>query len=147
VSGDSTGGRNTGGLWRPLRIPTFRKLLVADIVSDVGTFMQSVGSAWLMVSLGAGPLYVALTQTDSSAPFFLLALPAGSVGDIVDRRLNVFSFVGVGGQFKTDNLWTVTTDNFQAAETGEFYFGASSVRKSVCTLVRQLRGPHLTTCA
>lgn len=29
----------------------------------------------------------------------------------------------------------------------EFYFVASSVRKSVWTLVRQLRGPHLRTCA
>src|SRR5579872_6993228 len=73
-------------LWRPLRTPIFRRLLVADVVSDVGTFMQSVGSAWLMVSLGAGPLYVALTQTASTLPFFLFALPAGSVGDIVDRR-------------------------------------------------------------
>ena len=27
------------------------------------------------------------------------------------------------------------------------YFGLSSVRKSVWTLVRQLRGPHLSTCA
>jgi len=54
-------------LWRPLRTPVFRRLLVADVVSDVGTFMQSVGSAWLMVSLGAGPLYVALTQTASTA--------------------------------------------------------------------------------
>src|ERR1700737_3204634 len=35
----------------------------------------------------------------------------------------------------------------QAAETREFYFGPSSVRKSGCTLVRQLRGPHLSTCA
>ena len=34
-----------------------------------------------------------------------------------------------------------------AAETSEFYFVASSVRKSVWTLVRQLRGPHLSTCA
>ena len=34
-----------------------------------------------------------------------------------------------------------------AAETGEFYFVPSSVRKSVCTFVRQLRGPHLRTCA
>ena len=73
-------------LWRPLRTPIFRRLLIADVVSDVGTFMQSVGSAWLMVSLGAGPLYVALTQTASTLPFFLFALPAGSVGDIVDRR-------------------------------------------------------------
>ena len=48
--------------------------------------MQNVGAAWLMVSLGAGPIYVALTQTASSLPYFLLALPAGSAGDIVDRR-------------------------------------------------------------
>jgi len=48
--------------------------------------MQSVGSAWLMVSLGASPLYVALTQTASTLPFFLFALPAGAIGDIADRR-------------------------------------------------------------
>src|ERR1700676_546245 len=76
----------SGSLWRPLRSPTFRNLLFADVVSDVGTFMQSVGAAWLMVSLNAGPMYGALTQTASSLPFFLLALPAGSAGDIVDRR-------------------------------------------------------------
>src|SRR5438477_13023904 len=73
-------------LWRPLRTPIFRNLLIADVMSDIGTFMQSVGSAWLMVSLGAGPMYVALTQTASSLPFFLLALPAGSAGDLADRR-------------------------------------------------------------
>jgi MFS family permease len=78
--------RVSSSLLRPLRVPTFRNLLVADVVSDVGTFMQNVGAAWLMVSLGAGPIYVALTQTASSLPFFLFALPAGSAGDIVDRR-------------------------------------------------------------
>src|SRR3977135_394122 len=76
----------SGSLWRPLRSSTFRNLLLADVVSDVGTFMQSVGAAWLMVSLNAGPMYVALTQTASALPFFLLALPAGSIGDILDRR-------------------------------------------------------------
>ncbi len=39
-----------------------------------------------MVSIGAGPMYVALTQSAASLPYFLLALPAGSAGDIVDRR-------------------------------------------------------------
>ena len=78
--------RASSGLWRPLRVATFRNLLVADVVSDIGTFMQNVGAAWLMVSLGAGPIYVALTQTAASLPYFLLALPAGSAGDIVDRR-------------------------------------------------------------
>jgi MFS family permease len=73
-------------LWRPLRTPIFRNLLIADVMSDIGTFMQTVGAAWLMVSLGAGPMYVALTQTASALPFFVLALPAGAIGDIVDRR-------------------------------------------------------------
>jgi MFS family permease len=72
--------------WRPLHLPIFRNLLVADLVSDMGTFMQGVGAAWLMVSQGAGPLLVALTQTASAFPFFLLALPAGALGDIFDRR-------------------------------------------------------------
>ncbi len=78
--------RNSAGLGRPLQIPIFRHLLLADLVSDIGTFMQNVGAAWLMVSLHAGPGYVALIQTAASLPYFLLALPAGSAGDIFDRR-------------------------------------------------------------
>jgi len=76
----------TPTLWRPLRTPLFRNLLIADVMSDIGTFMQTVGAAWLMVSLGAGPMYVALTQTASALPFFVFALPAGAIGDILDRR-------------------------------------------------------------
>jgi MFS family permease len=72
--------------WRPLRHRVFRDLLVANLVSDIGAFMQSVGAAWLMVSLGAGPLNVALIQTATTLPFHVLALPAGALGDIVDRR-------------------------------------------------------------
>src|SRR5262245_4358314 len=85
-------------LWSPLRVPTFRNLLIANVLSDIGTFMQSVGAAWLMVSFGAGPMYVALTQTASALPFFVVALPAGSVGDIVDRRkLILFTEVWMAG--------------------------------------------------
>jgi hypothetical protein len=73
-------------LWRPLRASIFRNLIIADVVSDIGAFMQSTGAAWLMVSLSAGPMYVALTQTASALAFFLFALPAGAIGDIVDRR-------------------------------------------------------------
>jgi MFS family permease len=76
----------SSSLWQPLRVSIFRNLLIADVISDIGTFMQNVGAAWLMVSLGAGPIYVALTQTASSLPYFLLSLPAGSAGDIIDRR-------------------------------------------------------------
>src|SRR6202167_1239775 len=72
--------------WQPLRSPTFRNLLAANLVSDIGTFMQSVGAAWLMTSLTSSPLYIALIQTATALPFFLLALPAGALGDIFDRR-------------------------------------------------------------
>ena len=83
--------RSTLSLWRPLRAAIFRNLLIADVVSDVGTFMQSVGAAWLMLSLNAGPIYVALIQTASALPFFIFALPAGAIGDIVDRRRLILS--------------------------------------------------------
>lgn len=76
----------TASLWRPLRVPIFRNLLIADVASDMGTFIQSVAAAWMMVSLNAGPLYIALTQTASALPFFILAMPAGVIGDIVNRR-------------------------------------------------------------
>jgi MFS family permease len=72
--------------WHPLRIPLFRHLLIADLVSDIGTFMQTVGAAWLMTTLTRSTTYIALIQTASALPFFLLALPAGSIGDIFDRR-------------------------------------------------------------
>jgi len=78
--------RERSTLWTPLRSPIFRNLFIADLLSDIGTFMQAVGAAWLMVSLGATPTLVALTQTASSLPFFVFALPAGAIGDIVDRR-------------------------------------------------------------
>jgi MFS family permease len=76
----------TNSIWAPLRSPLFRRILVASLVADLGSFMAAVGAAWLMVSLHAGPLYVALTQTASTLPFFLVGLPAGALGDIVDRR-------------------------------------------------------------
>src|SRR5580692_8512517 len=77
--------------WRPLRVALFRNLLIADLVSDIGTFMQTVGAAWLMTTLTSSSIYIALIQTASALPFFLLALPAGSIGDIFDRRKLILS--------------------------------------------------------
>src|ERR1700722_17502586 len=79
------------GPWQPLHTPTFRNLLASNLISDIGAFMQSVGAAWLMTSLTRNPLYIALIQTASALPFFLLALPAGSIGDIFDRRKLILS--------------------------------------------------------
>jgi hypothetical protein len=60
------------GPWEPLHNSTFRNLLASNLISDIGMFMQSVVAAWLMTSLTRSPLYIALIQTASALPFFLL---------------------------------------------------------------------------
>ncbi len=72
--------------WAPLRHPVFRALFTAQLVSNIGTLMQSVGSAWVMGDLGASPTLVAAVQTASFLPLFLLGIPSGALADIVDRR-------------------------------------------------------------
>lgn len=72
--------------WSPLRQPVFRALWIASAVSTIGTWMHDVGAAWLMTSLSPSPFLVALMQAASSLPFFLLALPAGAIADVIDRR-------------------------------------------------------------
>jgi len=70
----------------PLGFPVFRALWIATIVSNIGTWMHDVGAAWLMTSLSPSPLLVASVQAATTLPMFLLALPAGALADIVDRR-------------------------------------------------------------
>lgn len=72
--------------WSPLRQTTFRWLWLASIASNIGTWMHEVGAGWLMTSLSASPLNVALVQVAGSLPMFFLALPAGALADIVDKR-------------------------------------------------------------
>ncbi|SFG49382.1 Predicted arabinose efflux permease, MFS family [Novosphingobium sp. CF614] len=76
----------TPGADSPLRDRVFRALWIATIVSNVGTWMHDVGAGWLMTSLSAEPLMVALVQAATTLPMFLLALPGGAMADIVDRR-------------------------------------------------------------
>src|SRR5690606_1899371 len=70
----------------PLTTPAFRALWIATIVSNIGTWMNDVGSAWLMTSLSPSPLWVAMVQTATTLPIFLFALPAGALADVIDRR-------------------------------------------------------------
>lgn len=70
----------------PLSFPVFRALWIATIISNIGTWMHDVGAGWLMTSLSPSPLLVALVQAATTLPMFLLALPAGALADIVDRR-------------------------------------------------------------
>jgi MFS family permease len=72
--------------WEPLRDRTFRMLWFVWVASNVCMWMNDVAAAWLMTSLTTSPTLIALVQTASALPVFLLGLPSGALADIVDRR-------------------------------------------------------------
>jgi MFS family permease len=74
------------GAMAPLRNATFRMLWVAWLAANVTLWMNDVSAAWLMTTLTTDPALVALVQTASTLPMFLLGLPSGALADIVDRR-------------------------------------------------------------
>src|SRR5262249_32755348 len=76
----------SGSTWAPLREPLFRALWLATLASNVGTWIHEVGADWLMTSLAPSPIMVSLADAATSLPLFLLALPAGAVADVLDRR-------------------------------------------------------------
>lgn len=71
----------------PLEGPVFRGLWFAWLAANMTMWMNDVAAAWLMTTLTASPVMVALVQTASTLPVFLLGLPSGAMADIVDRRL------------------------------------------------------------
>jgi MFS family permease len=70
----------------PLRRPVFRMLWFTWLAANTTMWMNDVAAAWLMTSLAPTPLWVALVQTASTLPVFLLGLPSGAMADILDRR-------------------------------------------------------------
>lgn len=72
--------------WSPLRTPTFRLLWSVTLVANICMWMNDVAAAWMMTSLTTSPVLVALVQTASTLPVFLLGLPSGALADILDRR-------------------------------------------------------------
>lgn len=91
----------------PLRHRTFRTLWIAWVVTSLGTWLQNTGAGWLMTSLAPNALIVSLVQAATIMPVFLLALPAGALADIIDRRLFL-----IGTQ-----LWTILAAGILAGLT------------------------------
>ncbi|MGM1061724.1 MFS transporter [Saccharothrix sp. Mg75] len=72
--------------WAPLRRAAYRALWLAQFASNTGTWAQTVGAQWLMGDLGGSTLEVALVQAATTLPVFLLVVPSGALGDVLDRR-------------------------------------------------------------
>jgi MFS family permease len=77
---------SAGGSFAPLAQPVFAVLWAATVLGNTGSFMRDVASSWLMTDLSASPAAVAMVQAAGTLPIFLLAIPAGVLTDILDRR-------------------------------------------------------------
>ncbi|MET0528978.1 MAG: MFS transporter [Microvirga sp.] len=74
------------GTFVPLRHQLFAMIWAAIVLGNIGTYMRDVASAWLVTELSSSPAAIAMIQAAGSLPFFLIAIPAGVLSDILDRR-------------------------------------------------------------
>jgi MFS family permease len=75
------------GIAAPLRHATFRRIWLASVLSNLGILIQGVGAAWAMTQMASSADKVALVQTALSLPVMLIAMPAGAIADMYDRRI------------------------------------------------------------
>jgi len=75
-----------GGTWAPFRYPAFRAIWVANLASNLGATMQSVGAAWEMTSLTPSHQMIALIQASTTIPIMVFGVFAGAIADNFDRR-------------------------------------------------------------
>jgi MFS family permease len=131
--------------WSPLQNRLFRGLWIATIVSNVGTWMQDVGAGWLMTSLSSSPSLVALVEAADSIPVMLLALPAGALADIVDRRrllivVQIYLLI-VAGLLGLLTLFELTTAWVLLGFTFALGVGAAVVMPAWSAIVPELVPP------
>jgi MFS family permease len=72
--------------WAPLRFTVFRWLWLASMVSNVGSWMQSVGAQWFLVHAAHAAILVSLVQTADMLPDVLFGIVGGVLADTLDRR-------------------------------------------------------------
>ena len=72
--------------WAPFHHKTYAVVWSATLVANIGSWMYSAASGWLMTSLTPDPLLISLVQVAGSLPMFLFALPAGALADVLDLR-------------------------------------------------------------
>lgn len=75
------------GITTPLRYATFRRIWLASVLSNLGILIQGVGAAWSMIEMSSSANKVALVQTALLLPAMLIAMPAGAIADMHDRRV------------------------------------------------------------
>lgn len=83
---ESSSSAKVGSPFSPFRSPAFAIIWTATVIANIGSWMFSAASGWLMTSLSPNPFIVSLVQVATTLPMFLVAIPAGALADILDVR-------------------------------------------------------------
>lgn len=83
------------GITAPLHYATFRYIWLASLFSNLGILVQAVGAAWAMAEMTSSAGNVALVQTALLLPVMLIAMPAGAIADMYDRRIVTLASLGI----------------------------------------------------
>lgn len=70
----------------PLRYQNFRRIWLASLLTNLGVLVQGVGAAWAMTQMTSAADQIALVQTALMLPVMLVAIPAGAIADMYNRR-------------------------------------------------------------
>src|SRR5262245_8170067 len=91
---ESTDLTATCSAWAPFASSAFFWVWLANTVSALGTWIQNTASAWIMTDLAPSPMMVSLVQAAAQLPVLLLALPAGALADLMDRKRHLILKIG-----------------------------------------------------
>lgn len=93
----------------PLSIGSFRTMWIASVLSALGTFIQSVAGAWLMLELTGSNTWVGLMVASSTLPLLFFALAAGALADLFNRtKLMLLAQSIMGGSALAMAIFTAT---------------------------------------
>ncbi|WP_116126245.1 MFS transporter [Lewinella sp. IMCC34183] len=125
--------------------------VTATLVSNIGTWLFTVGSSWLMTELDGSALMVSLVQTATMVPLFLFALPAGALGDVFDRRRSLLITQAFLIVSTAVFAWIVMTDRATVFLLLLFTFfnglGAAFARPMMAAIIPQLVSKDLLRTA
>src|SRR5437879_12739098 len=87
MSREGGAGRDRLPVLAPLRHRNLRLFFAGQGLSLVGTWMQTVGQAWLVLDLTRYPFLLGVISALQWSPVLLFSLPAGVVVDRVPKRV------------------------------------------------------------
>jgi predicted MFS family arabinose efflux permease len=84
---------------RAFRHADFRRFFTAQLVAQIGSWMQTVAQSWLVLTLTSSPLLLGLIGTLQFGPILLFSIVSGALADrLPKKRLLIVTQAVLGGQ-------------------------------------------------